>query len=64
MTVSVIGICRLLYRRGRTFSAVHGKDVYFLPLVAQWRILAPIRERATILGFALRGIKHTPFPSE
>ena len=45
-----------------TISAVHEKDVYFLPLVARRRVLAPTSERSTVLGFALRGIKHTSFP--
>ena len=47
-----------------TIGAVHGKDVYFLPLVARRRVLAPTSERSTVLGFALRGIKHTSFPVE
>ena len=45
-----------------TICAVRGKDVYFMPLVAQRRVLAPTSERSTVLGFALRGIKHTSFP--
>ena len=45
-----------------TISAVHGKDVYFMHLVARRRVLAPTSERSTIRGFALRGIKHTSFP--
>ena len=47
-----------------TISAVQGKDVYFLPLVARRRVLAPTSERSTVLGFALRGIKNTSFPVE
>ena len=47
-----------------TIGAVHGKDVYFMHLVARRRVLAPTSERSTVLGFALRGIKHTSFPDE
>ena len=45
-------------------GAVRGKDVYFMPLVARRRVLAPTSERSTNRGFALRGIKHTSFPVE
>ena len=56
---------RVYWSQGvETIGAVHGKDVYFLPLVARRRVLAPTSERSTVLGFALRGIKHTSFPDK